>query len=197
MKVQGNLDSVRKSTIKYIDSFIGNIFSPESFIPAEISEMMQKVTVETGREIAVCLDRRNTVLSVTLGDAHSVSTVTPDIGKRNELRLCGVRQLHSHPNGSPLPSEIDLNTLKDARYDAMIVIGVNREKETVSGASVSILGRTDDGSLSFSETLGPYPPSLYTEFDPLFGYCTELDRTAPSVNLSENEPNAKGRFSSV
>ena len=185
MKVQGNLDSVKKSTLEYIDSFIGTVCDAENYIPLALCEMMKTVTVETGREIAVCLDRRGTVLSATLGEAKSVSSEVPDVGKRSDVRLCGVRHLHTHPTGNPMPSDIDLNTLKDARYDAMIVIGVNRDKDTVSGISASVLGRADDGSLRFEGTLGPVPPSQIEAFNELFAYCTDLDRTAPETNLTD------------
>ncbi len=186
MKIQGNTDSVKKSTIEYIDSFVGTVCDEGLFIPPQLAEMMRAFTCEYGREIAVCLDRRNTVLSVTLGDADSVSSQTPDVGRRSAVRLCGVRQLHTHPNGVPMPSDIDLNTLASERFDASVVIGVNREKGTISGASVSLLGRDTDGSLCFSHTVGPLPPSLWEEFDALFGYAAELDKSAPDTALADN-----------
>ena len=187
MKIQGNTDSVRKSTIEKLEGFVGASYGEGTFIPVEIAEMMREFTVEYGREIAVCIDRRNTVLSIALGDATSVSSETPDVGKRSPFRLCGVRQLHTHPNGAPTPSDVDLNTLLDERFDASVIIGVNREKETISGATASLLGRGDDGSLVFSHTEGPLPPSLWSEFDVLLDYAAELDRSAPETALSDNE----------
>lgn len=186
MKLQGNTDSVRKSTIEYIDAFIGASYDEGTMIPAGVAEMMRSFTCEYGREIAVCLDRRNTVLSVTLGEASSVSSDTPDVGKRSAFRLSGVRQLHTHPNGAPTPSGVDLNTLKDARFDAMIILGINRDKGTVSGASVSVLERTEKGELGGGRTDGPLPPSRFYEFDGLFDYFAELDKSAPDSAFTEN-----------
>lgn len=186
MKVQGNTDSVRKQTLEYIDSFIGGVYEPGAFVPRELAEMMKDVTAEYGREVALCLDRRNTVLSVTLGDAKSVTAAMPDAGRRSASRLCGVRQLHTHPNGVPMPSEIDLNTLEAERCDAMIVIGVNREKGTVSGASASVLTRDGQGKLVFGETVGPYPPSEFDRFDTLFDRCAQTDKSSPDTNFAEN-----------
>ena len=188
MKIQGNTDSVRKSSLEYMDTFVGGSFDEGSFIPPQVAEMMKAFTVEYGREIAVCLDRRNTVLSVTLGDTSSVSSATPDVGKRSAFRLCGVRQLHTHPNGVPTPSGVDLNSLVDERFDATVVIGVNREKESVSGVTVSLLGRGEDGSLVFSHTEGPLPPSRFGEFDALFDYITELDKSAPETAMLRLPP---------
>ena len=186
MKIQGNTDSVRKSSIELMDAFVGNSYGEGEFIPAEVAEMMRDFTVEYGREIAVCLDRRNTVLSITLGDASSVSTVTPDVGKRSAVRLCGVRQMHTHPNATPMPSDVDLNSLEEERFDATVIIGINRDKGTINGASVSLLGRDEGGSLVFSHTEGPLPPSLWGQFDALFDYVAELDKSAPDTALSDN-----------
>ena len=186
MKIKGNVDSVRKSSIERMDGFVDNTYGEGEFIPAEVAEMMRDFTVEYGRELAVCLDRRGKVLSITLGDASSVSSETPDVGKRSAVRLCGVRQLHTHPNGVPTPSDVDLNSLEDERFDATVIIGVNREKGTISGASVSLLGRGEDGSLVFSRTEGPLPPSRFSEFDTLFDYISELDKSAPDAAMTEN-----------
>ena len=185
MKIKGNTDSVRKSTVEALDGFVGASYGEGGFIPTEVAQMMRDFTVEYGRELAVCLDRKNTVLSITLGDATSVSSETPDVGKRSPFRLCGVRQLHTHPNGVTTPSEVDLNSLLDERFDASVVIGINCEKETISGATVSLLGRGDDGALVFSHTEGPLPPSRFGEFDSLFDYIAELDKSAPDTALSD------------
>lgn len=186
MKIQGNTDGVRKSSLEFMESFLEKPFDEGSFVPLSVAEMMRDFTVEYGREIAVFVDRRNTVLSITLGDASSVSSVTPDVGKRSAVRLCGVRQLHTHPNSSPLPSEVDINSLEEERFDATVIIGVNREKGTVVGASVSLLSREADGSFGKAHTEGPLPPSRFGEFDTLFEYIAELDRTAPQTALSDN-----------
>ena len=186
MKIQGNTDSIRRATIEALDSFVGQTLDEGRFIPPQAAQFMRDFSVEYGREIAVCLDRRNTVLSITLGDASSVSSATPDVGKRSAFRLCGVRQLHTHPNGVPTPSDVDLNTLADERFDASVVIGINCEKGTISGATVSLLGRGEDGSLVFSHTEGPLPPSLWDGFDQLFAYAAEIDKSAPETALSDN-----------
>lgn len=52
-KVEGNLDSIKKATVEYAQSFIGETFSPGEFIPEEVVSMMKRVTVESGRECAV------------------------------------------------------------------------------------------------------------------------------------------------
>ena len=68
----------------------------------------------------------------------------------------------------------------------MVVVGIDREKQTVKGLSASVLGRASGGSLEFYETVGPYPPSERGKFDSLFEHILYLDKTAGQAELIEN-----------
>ena len=188
----GNTGDVKKSLIEYMEGFIGNIYEPGTYIPDELSGMMKRVTVELSREVAICLDRRNRVVAISLGDSRSVSL--PDAGgKRSALRLSGIRLLHTHPNGSPRPSEVDLNSLRTMRYDSMIVIGVNTEKETVTGISAAMLTRNERGEFCDKFLLyGPVLPSQKKSLDSLYAEAELIDRAAPerSEDNTEETPRA-------
>ena len=138
--INGNTSAVRDSLLQSMKEFLENAYSPGSFLPGEIVQMMMDATCETGKEIAVFLDRRNRVAAIAVGDDRSVPLPETE-GRRSSLRLSGIRCLHTHPNGSVRPSEVDLQSLKTMRYDAMAVIGVDLEKRCVSGASVTVLVR--------------------------------------------------------
>lgn len=179
-EITGNLGDIKKSLIEYIETFHGQVYESGSYIPTELLDMMRQVTCALSREIAVCLDRKNRVVAISLGDSRSVSLPDTD-GKRSAVRLCGIRLLHTHPNGSALPSEVDLNSLYTMRYDSMVVIGVNTEKETVTGISASMLTREPNGEFSRRTALhGPVLPSQSSLLDPLFDEAEALDREAPS-----------------
>ena len=191
-QIMGSIGDVKKSLIEYMESFIGNVYEPGTYIPDGLSGMMKRVTVELSREVAVCLDRRNRVVAISLGDSRSVSL--PDAGgKRSPLRLSGIRLLHTHPNGSPRPSEVDINSLYTMRYDSMVVIGVNTEKETVTGISASMLTRDERGDFSKKALIyGPVLPSQKKALDMLYAEAEEIDRAAPdrSEDNSEEEVRA-------
>ena len=88
---------------------------------------MAKITSAVNREINIFLDRKGTVLSVSVGDSNTVSL--PNLpGRRGSGRLSGIRCIHTHPGGNSQLSGIDLSALRNHKYDLMAAIGVNDEK---------------------------------------------------------------------
>lgn len=127
-KVGGNTSSVRKNILEYLESFPDRVFEAESYFPAEIVMMMTYVTLVTGHEIAVLLDRKNRLLAISLGDSDTVE-LPEAVKRRGTQRLSGIRLLHTHPNGTVTPSSIDINSLKNMKYDSMCVIGVRQSED--------------------------------------------------------------------
>ncbi len=193
-EIYGKIDSLKKTTVEYMKSFIGNIYSPGSFLPPEILEMMEKITGETGDELACCIDRHNRLLAISYGDYHCV-TVPEVSSRRSENRLSGIRFFHTHPlkNASVhgmLPSEVDINTLIKERFDAMAVIGVSEGK--IAGISVTLLQRDKEGELRDYITVGPWAPGKAQYFDSLFGEIKLLDRsiTKATYDISDQREKA-------
>ena len=188
-KISGDLNSIKNSTLEYMEEYIDVVWNPGSFLPEEVLNMMETVTLETGREVAVAIDRKNRVLSIGIGDEKSVALSENDL-RRGEKRLSGVRLLHTHPNGSILPSSVDINSLKAMRYDAMVVIAVT-ERDTfkgINGASVTLPVRDDKGLFTGHETFGPEPKRKFTNFDNLFDRIKEIDKdSTDTVDTTPDE----------
>ena len=181
--IYGNTAGIKTSLLERMKEYIDNIYDPGCFVPTEISEMMKEITIDTKKEVAVFLDRKNRVLAVAVGDDRSVPL--PELeGKRSNLRLCGVRCLHTHPNGSVRPSDVDIQSLKSMRYDAMVVIGVNTEKEIATGVSASVLKRNEMGLFVDFELCGPYAYWKKHFLDSLFIDIAEKDREASEFSSS-------------
>ena len=83
--INGDIGSVRKSTLEYMESFLGAVWNPGSFLPAEVLDMMEEVTLETGREVAVALDRKNRVMGISIGDDKSTSLVEADLRRGDRI----------------------------------------------------------------------------------------------------------------
>lgn len=176
-RIKGDIHSIKNTTLQYMESCLDAVWEPGSFLPGEVLDMMESVTLETGREVAVALDRKNRLLSISIGDDRSVGLEENDL-RRGEKRLCGSRLLHTHPNGSILPSEVDINSLKANRYDAMVVIAVT-ERETfrgINGASVTFLQRDEKGELTLHETVGLEPRRNFKHFDSFFDKIRDIDK---------------------
>ncbi|MBQ2191979.1 MAG: GTPase HflX, partial [Clostridia bacterium] len=75
---------------------------------------------------------------------------------RNEDRLCGVRCLHTHPNGDGRPSGVDLGTLRSMLLDSMASVGVTDGKPTQLYAA--FLGDFDDEGKREALVYGPLRP---------------------------------------
>lgn len=179
--IYGNTAAVRTQLLERLEGFTGHVYSPGSFIPGEILLMMTEATCETNKEVAVFLDRKNRVLAIALGSDKSVPL--PELeGRKSFLRLSGIRCLHTHPNGTIHPSDIDLQSLRKMRYDAMVVIGVDTDKKRACGVSATLLSRDETGALVKTETRGPVSPARIAYFDRIFGDLTELDRSASAYS---------------
>ncbi|MBE7065985.1 MAG: GTPase HflX [Ruminococcaceae bacterium] len=192
-KIYGKTDSLKKITIEYMESFIGECYSPGSFLPVEVMEMMQKITGENGDEVAVCLDRHNRVVAISYGDFRCVSVPELKI-RRSDSRLCGIRFLHTHPLKSTsahgiYPSEVDINTLRKERFDAMAVIGIY-EKE-ILGITVTMLQRDQSGELNDYETVGPCKLNGASRFDSLYGQIKSLDKYYSKTSQEVADSNEK------
>lgn len=190
-KIYGNTESVKQALIEYMESFVGNVYDAGEFLPSEILDMMRLATVSTQREIALFMDRRNRVAAISIGDATSAPLEGFSDIRRGEKRLSGIRLWHTHPNGTTFPSDVDIASLKDERFDACGVIGVNTEKETVTGITATLLQRNDEGKLENTLTYGPVLPSNKEVLNELFNEIRNVDKEAGDGDADEVDGGAE------
>ncbi|GEM48886.1 GTPase HflX [Deinococcus cellulosilyticus] len=89
-------------------------------VTPELARAMSELSTDMRREVAVVIDRRGHVLTVSVGDA--ANTDLPPV-KHSENRLSGFHLVHTHPRGGAL-SKSDLSTLFLNRLDAICAIEV-------------------------------------------------------------------------
>ncbi len=183
-KINGNIESVKNSILTKLEEYLDNVYSPGEFLPQEISDMLLWATCETKREVAVYLDRKNRVLAISIGDSKSVELPELTRERRGDKRLSGVRLWHTHPAGSSLPSDVDINSLKTMRLDSMGVVAVDMEKERLLGLSASILRREEKtGEFTSHEVVGPYKPLFAARFNYLFDELVLIDSQAANFSV--------------
>jgi len=152
-KVHGNIDGIRRSYIERLESIYDMEIGRKQFCTVEMLEALAFFTESTGREALVYIDRSGRILTVAVGEQDRVTL--PALRKRrSESRLSGIRCIHTHPGGNSALSEVDIQSLKSIRLDAMAAIGVSEGKPV--SMQVGILdAQTSDNELSIN-LFGPY-----------------------------------------
>ena len=154
-KVNGDLNGVRANTIERIRSLYDIRMGQKEFASWELISLMAELTGEIGREISVYIARDGHIADVSVGSDRKVDMPNMRL-VRNEDRLCGVRCLHTHPNGDGRPSGVDLGTLRSMQLDAMASVGVSEGKPTQLYAA--FIGDKDDDGNRQALIYGPLRP---------------------------------------
>ena len=139
LKIRGNITGIRKSVLDEMTA----LFSMDmellrhEFASHPLMDAMASFTARINREVMVYIARDGMVMEVLVGQHDRVGL--PDIRvRRGKRRLTGVRCIHTHPNGAPGLSELDIQALLRMRFDAMAAIGVNADGQ-VSGMEIALL----------------------------------------------------------
>lgn len=119
-KVHGNLQGLKSNQIKLLSNLYRRKVPPGMVVTPELARAMGELSTDMRREVAVLIDRRGHVLTVSVGDA--ATTELPPV-KHGENRLSGFHLVHTHPRGGAL-SKSDLSTLFLNRLDAICAIEV-------------------------------------------------------------------------
>ncbi|KUO72597.1 MAG: hypothetical protein APF77_10510 [Clostridia bacterium BRH_c25] len=147
-----NTAGIKKSLLKRLQDLKELTVEKYQLISEEIIAEICDITEETGKEIAVYIDRKGAVLDVSIGDENTV--ILKDYNnRRSEESLSGVRCVHTHPNGSGGLSEVDLSALKRMKFDIMAAVGV--ADGIMTNGSIAFLGIDGEKQLQ-TIVMGPY-----------------------------------------
>lgn len=147
-ELNGNLSGIRDSVKQGLLALYEAEVASGEFLPLDLARSLAELTALTRREIAVYLSRDGKVLDVTVGQADRVSL--QDLGRRrSEQRLSRVRLIHTHPNGDPTLSDVDMTAISNLRLDAICALGVD-EKGELTGATLALLAPDEAGELKAS-----------------------------------------------
>lgn len=141
-EIYGDITGLRKSTIEKLKNLYGFPISSGCMFSADLIETMAVLTTQLNREIAVYVNRRGQVTHVAIGDTTTVDLPEAQ-GRRSDLRLSGIRCIHTHPDGESTLSMIDIASLKSLRFDVMAAIGV-REGYATDVCFGVISGKAED-----------------------------------------------------
>ena len=143
--VLGNIDGVKKSFLEELDNLHKTKTQKDEVCNRDIIDTIVRISTLIDREVSVAIDRKGNVTSVAVGDSTSVELPILDIV---EQRLCGVRVIHTHPNGYSHLSALDISALIKLKLDAIVAVGIYDGK--IIDTSMAMLSVSDD-VLSYEE----------------------------------------------
>ena len=191
-EIYGNLKGIRNSVIDELKTFYDIRIEGGSLLNTELAMRMADVTDFINREVSVYLSRSGQVLAVAVGNDQSVE-LPPVEGRRGTSRLSGVRCVHTHPNGNPNLSGVDISALKNNRFDAMVAIGVTSPNFSESVLTFGMITGIDDneqyevecyGTLTPTEAEGIFFPNLVATVERI------LDKQSGSASLAQDTERA-------
>lgn len=155
-QINGNTEGIRNSLLEQIRDLYQLRMEADTFASFTLLSAMAGFTGQIGREISVYLSRDGRVVDISIGDSGKVSM--PNVRLvRNEDRLCGVRCIHTHPNGDGRLSSVDAGTLRSMRLDAMSALGVGPEGQPTNFYA-GYLGDMDEAGSRDVLLYGPLRP---------------------------------------
>ena len=155
-QINGNTEGIRNSLLEQIRDLYQLRMEADTFASFTLLSAMAGFTGQIGREISVYLSRDGRVVDISIGDSGKVSM--PNVRLvRNEDRLCGVRCIHTHPNGDGRLSSVDAGTLRSMRLDAMAARGVGPEGQPTNFYA-GYLGDMDEAGSRDVLLYGPLRP---------------------------------------
>lgn len=150
MVVNGKLDNIKSGVIQELESLYELEIPQGQIITREAAEKMLELTGILGREVAVYINRKGTVVQVSVGDDATVEL--PDIKQRSAIRLSGIRCVHTHPSADTRLSVPDLSSLRSMRFDCMVAIGIKKDNK-IYGSLAFLNGElTEEGGYVVSCT---------------------------------------------
>lgn len=121
MQVNGDLNNIKAGTIAELEALYELEIPSGQIITREAAEKMLALTEALGREVAIYVNRKGNVQKVSVGDDATVEL--PDVKQRSNIRLSGIRCIHTHPSSDTRLSGPDISSLKSMRFDCMVAMG--------------------------------------------------------------------------
>ncbi|HBN83016.1 MAG TPA: GTPase HflX [Clostridiales bacterium] len=185
-ELYGDILSIGKSQINAIKALYDYRMDYNQFASLELLEEMSRLSHEINKEIAVYINRRGIINSVSVGTEQTAPLPKPE-GRKSLTATNGIRCVHTHPNASSQLSQIDLNALYTMNFDAMAAVSVKEGKPgSVTVALPSELYLSFDvaqdelvksiQSIGKSHIYGPYPFYDKASLDQLMLTIRENDR---------------------
>lgn len=161
--MKGNINNISQTTLAELEALYDEIIPRSEIISQSLAQALARLTQKTGKEIAVYITRLGKVEMVTVG-SNDLARLPELNHRRGENGLCGLRCIHTHPNGDSRLSSPDMSALVNLRLDMLAALGVG-DKLSLSFA---LLKPDEAGYLNHTVTLyGPFDEEQFYRIEPL------------------------------
>lgn len=184
MEIHGNIQGIRNSVLAEMELLYEYKMSSQEFVCDALLDDMARFTQVLHKEISVFVSRGGKVMDVSVGDSGSVQMPYMR-ARRSFLGLSGIRALHTHPNGSPMLSDVDIGSLKSSKFDAMAAISVKEGKATAM--CVGFLG----DALDEVKIGGPFRPGRIPQRALMNEIALATQRVSALIALKETGEEAE------
>ncbi len=191
-EILGNLKGIRNSVIEELKTLYDMKLSSGQLLSAELALKLADITEFINREVSVYITRSGQIIRVAVGSNETVELPAVE-GRRGSSRLSGIRCVHTHPNGTPSLSGVDISALKANRFDCMIAIGVTAPDYSQSTLGFGMIVGMDENEQFIVENYGPltmaeaetiYFPNLVTTVERI------LEKQTASTSLAQAQERA-------
>ncbi|MBR5172031.1 MAG: GTPase HflX [Phascolarctobacterium sp.] len=191
-EILGNLKGIRNSVIEELKTLYDMKLTSGQLLSAELALKLADITDFINREISVYITRSGQIIKVVVGSNETVELPAVE-GKRGSSRLSGIRCVHTHPNGAPALSGVDISALKSNRFDCMVAIGVTSPYYAESTLGFGMIVGIDENEQFIVENYGPltmaeaeniYFPNLVNTVERI------LDKQTSSTSLAQAQERA-------
>jgi GTP-binding protein HflX len=118
MDISGDLSGIRSSQIQEFQELCELRTDRHELISPDLAEGLAKITHIWNREIAIFILRSGEVHAASVGQ-HATVHLPVIKGRKNGKLRC----VHTHPNGNPALSPLDLSALLDLGLESMTALG--------------------------------------------------------------------------
>ena len=144
--IKGNTNGIKEYMLNELEEIHDIKTEKGSLANIDIINKIVEVTSKINREICVAINRKGSVIGISIGDSNTASLPIIDTSKS---KLSGVRIIHTHPNSSAKLSNVDISALQAMRLDVISAIGITDDK--ITGVSLGFC-KFIDGELSYEES---------------------------------------------
>ncbi|MFK4785310.1 GTPase HflX [Fusobacterium sp. MFO224] len=138
--IKGNTIGIKSHILKELDELLKEKIEKTFFIKKELIFKISEISSKINKEISITIDRNGKIIDINIGDSSSASI--PNISFK-ERKLSGHRIVHTHPNGNPKLSKVDISALIELKLDSMIAVGIDKNG-AITGINFAFCKIKDD-----------------------------------------------------